>query len=245
MQNQQSMSDVLIEPIIRHRLVRIVESGAFKTAILIYYAFVFLMAVVVIYLNRCTPGTALEFYMSIIAVAFLYKIIVLAQNESERAYPGCIYFILLLEDLEVTNASLNLYLIELILVIAVSILACLNEINPIKADKFTNGQAFVIIISNAIIVVDGLLFLSVLTISHMANLALREEPFKMQNEQEECAICKEDLSEGQMVKTLKCRHIFHSPCVNEWLNIRKCCPLCQQNIIAGSSIREIIAIPSK
>lgn len=42
-----------------------------------------------------------------------------------------------------------------------------------------------------------------------------------------CAICKDSLSVGTIVNELPCSHIFHSPCILPWLNVRNSCPLCR------------------
>lgn len=42
-----------------------------------------------------------------------------------------------------------------------------------------------------------------------------------------CAICKDSLSVGTIVNQLPCSHIFHSPCIFPWLNVRNSCPLCR------------------
>lgn len=42
-----------------------------------------------------------------------------------------------------------------------------------------------------------------------------------------CAICKDSLSVGTIVNQLPCSHIFHSPCILPWLNVRNSCPLCR------------------
>lgn len=44
-----------------------------------------------------------------------------------------------------------------------------------------------------------------------------------------CAICIKDFNIGEEVRKLPCKHIFHSPCIDEWL--RRCtdCPLCKSN----------------
>ncbi|XVF04206.1 hypothetical protein REPUB_Repub05bG0062300 [Reevesia pubescens] len=44
----------------------------------------------------------------------------------------------------------------------------------------------------------------------------------------ECGICLEDFQEKEVCWVLfKCNHIFHKPCVEEWLKINFSCPLCR------------------
>ena len=53
-----------------------------------------------------------------------------------------------------------------------------------------------------------------------------------------CAICLVDYAEKDELRRLPCRHGFHRHCVDQWLRINKCCPLCMQDIdgIRTSSI---------
>ncbi|XWS52055.1 hypothetical protein CRYUN_Cryun11dG0034500 [Craigia yunnanensis] len=46
----------------------------------------------------------------------------------------------------------------------------------------------------------------------------------------DCAICLEGLEEKEVCWVLvKCDHVFHKPCVEEWLKINFSCPLCRTN----------------
>ena len=40
-----------------------------------------------------------------------------------------------------------------------------------------------------------------------------------------CSICHLDLNDLQ--RTLNCNHIFHTECINRWLERRNTCPLCR------------------
>lgn len=40
-----------------------------------------------------------------------------------------------------------------------------------------------------------------------------------------CAICLEDFAEGDEAQRLPCGHIFHNPCIKEWLLRSRHCPL--------------------
>ncbi|OMJ70383.1 hypothetical protein SteCoe_31655 [Stentor coeruleus] len=44
-----------------------------------------------------------------------------------------------------------------------------------------------------------------------------------------CCICFERLTFGCFVRELPCKHLFHTPCIDEWINLKKnvsMCPLC-------------------
>ncbi|KAF9681931.1 hypothetical protein SADUNF_Sadunf05G0054500 [Salix dunnii] len=50
--------------------------------------------------------------------------------------------------------------------------------------------------------------------------------------QQECAVCLSQISEGESVRNLKCRHTFHKDCLDEWL--QQClatCPLCRAKVL--------------
>lgn len=50
--------------------------------------------------------------------------------------------------------------------------------------------------------------------------------------QESCMICLEDFDEDSQVTPLPCdiRHYFHTSCIEEWLHINACCPLCKTSV---------------
>eukprot|EP00164_Ancoracysta_twista_P001059 GFYU01001380.1.p1 GENE.GFYU01001380.1~~GFYU01001380.1.p1 ORF type:complete len:245 (+),score=36.56 GFYU01001380.1:235-969(+) len=48
---------------------------------------------------------------------------------------------------------------------------------------------------------------------------------------EECYICLDPYSEGEMVRTLPCNHEYHQECVDKWLGeVHSVCPLCRSDI---------------
>lgn len=49
-------------------------------------------------------------------------------------------------------------------------------------------------------------------------------------EQSQCMICLSEFCRGEEVRRLPCGHVFHAPCVDEWL--RRCtdCPICKANV---------------
>ena len=49
-----------------------------------------------------------------------------------------------------------------------------------------------------------------------------------------CSICMSDFLNNETILTFPtCHHIFHSPCILEWLNTRSNCPMCRQGIRSG------------
>lgn len=46
-----------------------------------------------------------------------------------------------------------------------------------------------------------------------------------------CAICLEEFEEGQEVRPLACRHLYHRSCIDPWLqSSSNCCPLCKREV---------------
>lgn len=51
-----------------------------------------------------------------------------------------------------------------------------------------------------------------------------------------CTVCIEDFDIGDEVKTLPCKHVFHSLCINKWVLERSTvCPNCKRLIVRESS----------
>eukprot|EP00602_Paraphysomonas_sp_CaronLab_P011682 CAMPEP_0185038772 /NCGR_PEP_ID=MMETSP1103-20130426/34848_1 /TAXON_ID=36769 /ORGANISM="Paraphysomonas bandaiensis, Strain Caron Lab Isolate" /LENGTH=726 /DNA_ID=CAMNT_0027577361 /DNA_START=746 /DNA_END=2926 /DNA_ORIENTATION=+ len=48
----------------------------------------------------------------------------------------------------------------------------------------------------------------------------------------ECAICLNDLNEGDMCRQLPCDHLFHRDCIDQWFTLSVACPMCKRNIRA-------------
>lgn len=52
--------------------------------------------------------------------------------------------------------------------------------------------------------------------------------------QEKCTICLSEFEIEEDVRRLPCMHLFHIPCVDQWLTTNKKCPICRVDIEAGS-----------
>lgn len=46
----------------------------------------------------------------------------------------------------------------------------------------------------------------------------------------ECCICLAKYKDNEEIRQLPCSHIFHKKCVDQWLRIISCCPLCKQGL---------------
>ncbi|KAK1298698.1 putative E3 ubiquitin-protein ligase RHA2B [Acorus calamus] len=52
---------------------------------------------------------------------------------------------------------------------------------------------------------------------------------------EACVFCFEGLREGQRVRRLGCRHVFHKDCIDGWFVVRSnlTCPVCRSPLLVG------------
>ena len=48
-----------------------------------------------------------------------------------------------------------------------------------------------------------------------------------ENRQKECSICFEDYEHNTLARKSVCGHIYHADCIQQWLLIKPCCPLCR------------------
>jgi len=49
-----------------------------------------------------------------------------------------------------------------------------------------------------------------------------------------CSVCLCELEIGDKARRLPCNHLFHQPCIDDWLNRRAACPVCRRQVIPGS-----------
>ena len=52
-----------------------------------------------------------------------------------------------------------------------------------------------------------------------------------------CSICLCDYEDQEELRRLPCDHYFHKECVDEWLKLKRTCPLCKRDITESISIR--------
>uniref|UniRef100_A0A7I4D6D7 RING-type domain-containing protein n=1 Tax=Physcomitrium patens TaxID=3218 RepID=A0A7I4D6D7_PHYPA len=50
---------------------------------------------------------------------------------------------------------------------------------------------------------------------------------------EDCSICLEVPVSGDIVRRLPCMHVFHQPCIDQWLQCQAVCPVCKAHISGG------------
>ncbi|KAI8914723.1 hypothetical protein DFJ77DRAFT_463072 [Powellomyces hirtus] len=47
----------------------------------------------------------------------------------------------------------------------------------------------------------------------------------------ECSVCQDEYTEGETVTALPCKHLFHPPCIENWLKVNGTCPVCRFSLV--------------
>lgn len=63
---------------------------------------------------------------------------------------------------------------------------------------------------------------------------------ELTREDARCSICLEEYECEDTLRKIRCGHYFHRPCVDSWLYINKCCPLCKQVIDEAIDMRRTV-----
>lgn len=69
----------------------------------------------------------------------------------------------------------------------------------------------------------------------------RTELYDLFGETAFCAVCQEDVQEGERIRAIQdCHHAFHSACVDPWLLKKGTCPVCRASL-QGPSTTDIVS----
>ncbi|XP_006658982.1 E3 ubiquitin-protein ligase RHA2A-like [Oryza brachyantha] len=49
----------------------------------------------------------------------------------------------------------------------------------------------------------------------------------------ECVVCLSGIEEGDDVRELRCRHLFHRACLDQWRRMAATCPLCRSSLLTS------------
>lgn len=53
---------------------------------------------------------------------------------------------------------------------------------------------------------------------------------KMMKSSKVCSICCSEFNQGDLIKRLPCKHIFHETCIVPWLKDKSLCPYCKLDL---------------
>ncbi|KAK9691683.1 hypothetical protein RND81_09G212000 [Saponaria officinalis] len=54
-----------------------------------------------------------------------------------------------------------------------------------------------------------------------------------------CVVCQIDYEKGEHLVALHCEHPFHFECINQWLQIKKVCPICSIEVIPRNNSKKM------
>jgi len=58
---------------------------------------------------------------------------------------------------------------------------------------------------------------------------------KMGKTRKDCTVCTNRFNEGEKIRLLPCKHIFHDGCLRPWLEQSTTCPNCRLDLLAATS----------
>merc|ERR1711972_432714 len=44
-----------------------------------------------------------------------------------------------------------------------------------------------------------------------------------------CTVCLDDFEEGDEIRRLPCKHVYHRASIDKWLSLRRLCPVCNHD----------------
>jgi len=68
---------------------------------------------------------------------------------------------------------------------------------------------------------------------------LKTIPFNsatLDGEDDSCAVCLENYKDGENIRILPCKHLFHKSCIDPWLLNHRTCPMCKSNILKSLGV---------
>lgn len=54
---------------------------------------------------------------------------------------------------------------------------------------------------------------------------------ELEKDYDQCAVCIEPYNDGDIIRLMPCRHVFHKSCVDPWLMDHRTCPMCKLDIL--------------
>lgn len=70
---------------------------------------------------------------------------------------------------------------------------------------------------------------------------LSEDVADKEEDREKCTICLANFEVDIEIRTLNCKHCFHTNCVDRWLKCNKQCPMCRIHVDAATNAKTILS----
>ncbi len=67
-------------------------------------------------------------------------------------------------------------------------------------------------------------------LQHLEEVQFKKSKNVKPGEEEKCSICITELEDGEKIRRLPCKHIFHTSCVDTWLVQNSHCPICKLDV---------------
>ncbi|CAH9143867.1 unnamed protein product [Cuscuta epithymum] len=67
-------------------------------------------------------------------------------------------------------------------------------------------------------------------VKNLPEVILSKEDDPDKNDATICAVCKDEMSIGEMVRVMPCAHKYHQNCIFPWLGLRNTCPVCRYEL---------------
>jgi len=68
-------------------------------------------------------------------------------------------------------------------------------------------------------------------VSQIDKKMISYEELLKDNNDNNCTICLEEFNNDEEIIKLKCNHLFHSKCIDDWIKKNQSCPLCRLNLL--------------
>jgi hypothetical protein len=62
------------------------------------------------------------------------------------------------------------------------------------------------------------------------------DPTEVFSTPDDCSICLQEFNVSQLHRMLRCRHSFHTDCVDRWLSSHRVCPICRSSIYGDEDV---------
>lgn len=68
-------------------------------------------------------------------------------------------------------------------------------------------------------------------VSQIDKKTISYEELLNDNNDDDCTICLEEFNNDEEIVKLKCNHLFHLKCIDDWIEKNQSCPLCRLNLL--------------